>query len=214
MFMKSIRKLSFVFIPLLALTLALIWVSPAYAAESDCIANGGVWSGIDADNGACTYPQGNSFSVAACGSEKAIYVATYEFDTQSDASCIVPPGNTRSNTRIYSPGDAQTGFVLRLKGDHNGYVEFFDSSCINSCTIDSVLPSLAKENTIDVPLATLYVRVDGGAGNGSYRVCFDNPYGQGLNLYQFIGGNWWLVNFSHSNPICALASGDGSFYLH
>lgn len=202
-----------ILVPFLVLAMALVWVSPAYAAEADCTSNGGTWSGMDADNGTCTYPAETSVAGAACGSEKAIYTVTFEFDTETDATCFIP-GAVRTHTRIYSSEDTQTGFVLRLKGDRNGSVEFFDNSCINSCTIDSVLPGLARNNTIDVPLATVYVRIDGGAGNGSYRVCFNNPYGEGLNLYQFIGGNWWLVNFSHSNPICVLASGDGAFYLH
>lgn len=210
MFVKLIRKTRILAIPFLALTLALIWVSPAYAAESFCTSNGGTWSGVDADNGTCTYPAGNPTAKSACESPKVPYEVTFVSNVETDASCI----RTRTNTRIVSEEDPQTGFILRLKGDRNGTVEFFNGSCINSCTIDSVLPDLAKESTIDTPLATLYVRVDGGAGNGSYRVCFNNPYGEGMNLYQFIGGNWWLVNFSHNNPICALASGDGAFYLH
>jgi hypothetical protein len=203
---------------LLALTVTLVGASPAYAAENDCTTNGGTWSGADSDNGTCNYPSGNTVSVLACGSGVDIYEVTFEFDTESDAVCFLPPIHIfvpgSGGTRVYSPADTQTGFVLRLKGDHNGFVEFFDNTCINSCTIDSVLPDLARNSTIDTPLAAVYVRVDGGAGNGSYRVCFNNPYGEGLNLYQFIGGNWWLVNFSHSNPICATASGDGAFYLH
>jgi hypothetical protein len=199
-----------ILVPFLVLALALVWVSPAYAAESFCTSDGGTWSGTDADNGTCRYSLGSSVVLAACGSYTNVYEVTYEFDVEVDSVCIP----WVSGTRILPPEDPQAGFILRLKGDRNGYVEFFADSCINSCTIDSILPALAKENTIDIPLATLYVRVDGGAGSGSYRVCFDNPYNEGLNLYQFIGGNWWLVNFSHSNPICALASGDGAFYLH
>ena len=197
----------------LVLIITLLSTSPAYAAEDACTLAGGTWSGVDPDNGTCTYPLGNPVAVAACGSSTIVYEVTYEFDTEMDAICIetrVPP----SETRITSNGGSEESFVLRLKGDRNGWVEFFGGSCKQNCTIDSILPELAKESTIDTPLATLYVRVDGGAGTGSYRVCFNNPYGEGLNLYQFIGGNWWLVNFSHSNPICALASGDGAFYLH
>lgn len=197
----------------LVLIITLLSTSPAYAAEDACTLAGGTWSGVDPDNGTCTYPPGNPVAVAACGSSTIVYEVTYEFDTEMDAICIetrVPP----SETRIRSNGGSEESFVLRLKGDRNGWVEFFGGSCKQNCTIDSILPELAKESTIDTPLATLYVRVDGGAGTGSYRVCFNNPYGEGLNLYQFIGGNWWLVNFSHSNPICALASGDGAFYLH
>lgn len=199
-----------ILVPFLVLALALIWVSPAYAAESFCTSHGGTWSGVDADNGTCTYPAGHPDAKEACESNKIPYSVTYVANVETDVSCI----RTRTNTRILSSEAPQTSFILRLKGDHNGYVEFFSNSCINSCTIDSVLPDLARNSTIDVPLATVYVRVDGGAGNGSYRVCFENPYAEGLNLYQFIGGNWWLVNFSHSNLVCALASGDGAFYLH
>ncbi len=204
------RTLQISLVSILVLILAFAWVSPAYAAESTCTSNGGTWSGIDSDNGSCTYPAGNPIALSACEFPKIPYVVNYESGIETDASCV----RTRTGTRILSEDDPHTAFVLRLKGDRNGYVEFFDGSCLNSCTIDSVLPDLAEESTIDTPLATLYVRVDGGAGTGSYRVCFNNPYGEGMNLYQFIGGNWWLVNFSHSNPICALASGDGAFYLH
>ena len=207
------RTLQISFVAILVSVIAFAWVSPAYAAEDACTLDGGTWSGIDPDNGSCTYPPGNPIAVAACGSSTTVYEVTYEFDTEMDVICIetrVPP----SETRIRSNGGSEENFILRLNGDRNGWVEFFGGSCLQNCTIDYILPDLAKESTIDTPLAALYVRVDGGAGTGSYRVCFNNPYGEGMNLYQFIGGNWSLVNFSHSNPICAVASGDGAFYLH
>jgi hypothetical protein len=111
-------------------------------------------------------------------------------------------------------GGSEVDVVLPIKGGWKGYVTFFGGTCKQNCTVDSVLPTLAKQSILVSPLATVYVRVDGGVGNGSYQVCFANPLNDSLSLYQFISGTWWPVNHSTNNPICTVASGDGAFYLH
>jgi hypothetical protein len=82
-----------------------------------------------------------------------------------------------------------------------------------NCTINAQLPATPKEELWTTPLATLYVRVDGGFGTGSYLVCFENMYGASRTIYQFFEGVWTPIARSHSNPICATASGESSFYL-
>jgi len=213
MFISLTRQNRIVVAVFLVFAVASLWTSTAYAAEDACTLAGGVWSGSDPDNGVCTYPPGNAVAVAACASSSAIYLVTFEFDFEISSTCIetgVPP----SKTRVVSDGGSETNFILRLKGDRNGWVEFFGGSCQQNCTIDHILPDLTEQSLDDTPLATLYVRVDGGAGMGSYRVCFSNPLGEGLNLYQFVGGNWILAAHSNSNPICSEANGDSAFYLH
>lgn len=206
----SLRWIRIFSVSLLVIAIPLAWASPAYAAEANCTSTGGTWSGIDADNGTCTYPTGSSMAVASCGSSKVPYEVTYASNVETDANCL----RTRTATRISSDGGSPTNFVLHIKGSVKGTVEFFGGTCQQNCTIDTVLPDNAKESLDDVPLATVYVRIDGGAGTGSYHVCFSNPLGEGLNLFQFVGGNWILASHSHGNPICTVASGDSAFYLH
>lgn len=207
---SSLRLIRLISLPLLVLAITLVWVTPAFAAEAACTAAGGTWSGVDADNGTCSYSAGNLTAVSSCGSSRERYQVSYVANVETDADCIPM---SRPATRIGTNGGSDTNFVIHIKGSWKGYVEFFGGTCKQNCTIDSVLPALAKESIIVTPLATVYVRVDGGVGTGSYQVCFSNPLNESLNLYQFIGGTWWPVNHSTSNPICAVASGDGAFYL-
>jgi hypothetical protein len=204
--MKAFR----VSMSMLVLFASLALVTPALAAEADCLAAGGTWNGVDADNGTCSYPAGSTAAVNACVYATSAYEETFVANAKTESECTHSP----SQTRIASNGGSEVTFTLPIKGPVKGTVEFFGGTCKQNCTVDTILPSLAKEMLDQTPLATLYVRVDGGAGTGSYRVCFSNPLGEGLNLYQFLGGSWILVSFSHHNPICATASGDSAFYLH
>jgi hypothetical protein len=207
---SSVRWFRLIAALILVLVAALASASPAFAAESDCLAAGGTWSGVDADNGKCTYPSGSTTAVNNCISIHASYEETFVTNAKTDSRCFYTP----SGTRIASDGGSDTAFTMPIKGPVKGSVEFFGGSCKVNCTVDTTLPLLAKELLDQSPLATVYVRVDGGAGTGSYRVCFSNPLGEGLNLYQFVGGGWSLVSHTHGNPICATASGDSAFYLH
>lgn len=193
----------------LVLLLALVWVTPAFAAQSLCTSNGGTWDGVDADNGTCTYPAGSSIAIAACGSDGFPYVITYVADVEEKAECV-----GQGQTQVSSEGPVEAGFTLRLGGEKNGFVEFFAGSCDQNCTIDTNIPNLAEDSIIVTPLATLYVRVDGGAGSGSYRVCFENTTAGRVSIYRSIGGVWYpIAGPSGNGLVCATASGDGAFYL-
>jgi hypothetical protein len=206
----SLRRMRLISLPLLVLVISFAWATPAFAAEAVCTAAGGEWSGNNADNGTCTYPAGNSTAVSSCDSSIKSYQVTYVADVETDSNCIL----SRPATRVGTNGGSVTDITLPIKGKWKGYVEFFGGTCKQNCTVDSVLPALAKQSLLVTPLASVYVRIDGGVGAGSYQVCFANPLNESLNLYRFIGGTWWPVNRSIRNPICTLASGDGAFYLH
>lgn len=208
----SLRSVRWIGLHLLVLAISLAWVTPAFAARATCNSAGGTWSGSDADNGTCTYPAGHPLTVTSCGAYKIQYQVTFVANVETDTDCILFPPS-RPATRLGTNGGSETSVVLPIKGSWKGSVEFFGGTCKQNCTVDTVLPALAKENMLVTPLATVYVRLDGGVGNGSYQVCFNNPLNESLSLYQFIGGTWWPVNRSTSNPVCAVASGDGAFYL-
>ncbi|MEX1247388.1 MAG: hypothetical protein WEA61_02800 [Anaerolineales bacterium] len=192
----------------LVLLLALLWATPTFAASAHaCSAAGGTWDGPDAENGKCIYPAGSATAVAACGTSQLSYTTFFENDVQVSTLCG-GRGTTRS-----SDGPSDESFTLKLGHGKNGWVTFFDKSCRHNCTIDSVLPGLAKAEIWTTPLATLYVRVDGGAGADGYQVCFNNPSGNLWTIYQFFGGVWDVAARSTGSIVCATASGDGAFFL-
>jgi hypothetical protein len=192
---------------LLVLALSLVWVVPAYAQENECIDAGGTWSGVDDENGRCTYPAGNAEAVAACGVATVGYRITYMDGQEIKAGC-----GSGATVRS-SMGPALESFTLRLGSERNGWVTFFDNACAKNCTVDWQLPGVAESATLVSPVATMYVRVDGGASAGGYQVCFTNPNGLSHTIYQFIGGVWWPIARSTGATICGQANGDGAFFL-
>ncbi|MEX2160650.1 MAG: hypothetical protein WD751_01945 [Anaerolineales bacterium] len=204
--MKNTKRILF---PLLiVLLLALVWATPAFAASAHaCAAAGGTWKGPDAENGKCVYPAGSATAVAACGSSQPSYTVFFESDVQVATLC------GGGGTTVHSNGPADEPFTLKLGNGKNGWVTFFSSACKHNCTIDSVLPAFARTEIWTTPLATMYVRVDGGASLGGYQVCFNNPSGNLWTIYQFFGGVWDVAARSTGSPVCATASGDASFFL-
>lgn len=201
------RLLRIPMVTAVVLVASLIIATPAFAAEFQCVTAGGTWSGVDEENGRCTYPAGNAEAVAACGSSTVGYRVNYLEGQEVKAGCG-SGGTVRS-----SLGPELESFTLRLGGERNGWVTFFDDACAQNCTIDWQLPGVADSATLVSPVATLYVRVDGGAGAGGYQLCFTNPNGLSHTIYQFISGVWWPIARSTGASICGQATGDGAFFL-
>jgi hypothetical protein len=203
--MKNTKRILF---PLLiVLLLTLVWATPALAASAHaCAAAGGTWKGPDAENGKCIYTAGSTEAVTACGNSRQKYTVLYENDVQVTTLC------GGRGTTVNSDGGAAEPFTLKLGKGKNGWVTLF-KNCRRNCSIDSVLPGLAKRKIWTTPLATLYVRLDGGASNYSYQVCFNNPSGNLWTIYQFFGGVWDVAARSTGSQVCAMASGDAAFFL-
>lgn len=190
---------------LLILVLALTGVTPAFAEEGHCLSNGGTWSGSDDDNGRCTYPAGGSIATAACTTSG--YTVTYVNDMEVKSGC----GNGQTAKSTHGPSEET--FTLRLGGDRNGWVTFSANVCQKNCTIDSILPGIAEASILTTPVASMYVRIDGGNPVGFYTVCFANPNYSSHTVYRFVGGIWTPVARSTGATICAAASGEGAFFL-
>lgn len=192
----------------LVLLLAFVWVTPASANQATCTGAGGTWTGTNANNGECTYAATSATAMAACNSDEFPYVVTYKFGSEISARC-----SGRNGSGAVSNGPVAEGFTLRLGGGKNGWVNFAAGTCDVNCSINAQIPQTAKDDLWVTPLATLYVRVDGGFGTGGYQVCFENPYGASRTIYQFTGGTWWPIARGTGTTICGTGVGDSSFYL-
>jgi hypothetical protein len=183
------------------------------SAETDCNADGGVWTGIDADNGTCTYGPGDQPTIDNCR-PFATYQETFDAGVLESSKCTSSRGFGNSGDST-SNKDNSKPVTLRLYGK-NGYVTFGAGVCLPfQCTISANLPSAAKDALPDTnQLGMLYVRV-AGSPSTAYRVCFNNPKGEEMAIFRFVGGSWIAITSPRitSTPICVSASGDGSFYL-
>jgi hypothetical protein len=189
--------------------------------ETTCTGSGGAWSGVDSDNGDCTYPQGNATALGICGAGYE-YTETFIAGASSGTSCTYVGTSSSEDDSPSGNGDEVKGggdepVTLFLGSGNNGSATFAPDACPQKCTIGPNLPAGAKDSLPDNAVATMYVRVvnEGGeTGGGSYTVCFKNPEGQPLVIYKFVGGAWVALTFpSNSNQVCVTSSGDGAFYL-
>jgi hypothetical protein len=209
---------------LLALVFSILYsaIFPSLALAGDSRATceavlGGFWKGVGGslDIGTCTFSANHTLSLAQCDPGEYL-VQTYSAqDVVSGETCLKPEqkgGGTRVSTGRF-PIETVT---LCLKGEKNGCVTFPLGTCIVQCTADPKLPGSAFNNLPSTALDTIYVRVinaQGETSKGSYTVCFDNPAMANRYIYKYALGSWVLVRSGSSDPLCAIASGDGAFYL-
>lgn len=217
------RAIKIVFSVLLAAVLVFGQASVAFASgdrQTECQDNGGSWVGSDANTGTCTYPEGNAVTLSVCG---AGYILTrsytaFSLDSETCTAVAVDDGPSYfyGECSDRQEGAATGPINLAPCNGYNGSATFGEGACATECTVGAGLPSVANRNLPDDALATLYVRVvgeDGQPSNDSYTACFDNPEGISLTLYRFVSGEWRALVTSSGDPICAGASGDGSFYI-
>lgn len=208
---------------MLVLAAAGTLASPAFAsvsAQTECEADGGEWLGDGGSmaTGTCTYPAGSTgFAAAGCDADADAYVTEPWILNVSQGfdACVAAETETGGQNTESTEGSGET-ITLNLGGGKNGSATFPLGSCPVQCTIGPTLPIAAKNDLPGDALATVYVRVvgeDGTPYEGSYTVCFDNPDGDTLTIYRYVGGVWTAVQVAASNPICVSASGDGAFYL-
>jgi hypothetical protein len=180
---------------------------------------GGTWAGEDGWNGTCTIPDENSFSDEYCddGYDLVIY---YDEGSEEGSECVPVGTGPGAGGEEYSHnstqgGDAPVG-LCTIAGGPWRCTYFPPETCGQNCYIDPHLPAGANSSLPAGAIATMYVHVvdeNGEPGTGSYTVCFENPDGETLTIYRFIGGSWVAVAIGSGNPICTVQSGDGSYYL-
>jgi hypothetical protein len=131
-----------------------------------------------------------------------------------DASTPIPGGPGDSDQYGHNSGQS-TDVVIHLctlaAGDWR-CAYFSEGTCAVNCYIDPHLPAGAQNALPGGVITTLYVNISPDPG-GSYSVCFENPDNESLTIYQYLGGIWVPLVVSTNNPVCASATGDGSFYL-
>lgn len=194
------------------------------ANNTDCANQGGSWSGINADEGTCTYPANSTEALNFCGADQQ-YTITYDSDGQWTTLCTAIVSSPASlmgyggcGTEVRGPLEHRV--TLALCHNRNGAATFPTGSCFIKCTISPGLPAAAARKLPGSSYATIYVRSvapGGEAGQDSYAVCF-NLDDLGLDaptIYRFISGSWEAVAIGNaeSRVLCAAGSGDGSFYL-
>jgi hypothetical protein len=197
----------------------------AAATEDDCLVDGGSWSGFTSDLGTCTYPEGTSSAVAACGAHATLARTYNQDETIVDVCTAIPqaavesgPGYGGCGNEVRGPlTQARTLFLCNGK---NGAVTFPIGACGLKCTITNGLPVTSNNKLPRNTEATLYVRTinPGGAGNDdSYVVCFnvndldtDSPA-----LYRFVSGAWVVIAIGNANSqvLCASGAGEGAYCL-
>lgn len=213
--MKSLRKqlirTSFSFVTVLAI--ALLTVTPAFALTDQqdiCEDNGGTWTGADAFNGSCGYGDGNEVAENHCG-EHAIYTENFSGGVSSGTHCKYtgfPPGGAGGEA-----ANSNKSVTLSLGQGKNGKVIFSPSACPKKCTIGAYLFNSAKNALPAGALATLSVRIVGGAG-GSYLVCFKTSGLTNPSIYKFVAGVWVrIATIGSGESMCAATTGTASFYL-
>jgi hypothetical protein len=203
---------------LLSLVIAILLLATsttvAFAStESNCNADGGVWTGVDPDNGTCFYGPGDQPTKDNCRPFSS-YQETFTAGVLTSARCVNSRGFGNSGDST-SNKDNSKPVTLKLYGK-NGYVTFGAGVCLPfQCTISANLPAAARDALPDTTrLGVLYVRV-AGSQSTAYRVCFNNPKGEEMAIFRFVGGSWIAITSPRitGTPICVSASGDGSFYL-
>ncbi|HSS99468.1 MAG TPA: hypothetical protein VLK33_20675 [Terriglobales bacterium] len=206
-------KLRFVFSACCILVVSLLAVSPAYAVTDQqdiCEDNGGTWTGATAFTGNCGYGDGNPVAIRECGEHK-IYSENFTNGSFDGAHCTNRPfsyGGAGSETQ-----NSTQSVTLSLGQNKNGSVTFSPGACPKKCTISSNIARMAKNGLPADTLATLSVRIVGGAG-GSYLVCFKTIGISQPTIYKFVGGSWVrIATISSGNRLCAASTGTASYYL-
>ncbi len=196
-------------------------VTPQFLCED----GGGTWSGLSAYTGECTQVQGSSEGNPCEPGQIWVTYTSYLDGEFAGASfdCFVgessPPVTVNDSpvtVNDYSHnsgqgGDAPVGLCTQAAGHWR--CSYFDAgTCADNCYIDPHLPAGPHDALPDNVITTLYINVSPDPG-GPYIVCFENPDNESLTIYQYIAGAWVPVAVGTSNPLCASASGDGSFYF-
>lgn len=166
-------------------------------------------------DGTCTYPSGNAVALSVCGVGYSL-ARTYVSGSLTSQSCTRVGDYYYGECSDRQEGASQEPAFLTPCGGQNGSATFEPGACATECTVGTGLPSVANSHLPADAIATLYVRVvgaDGQPSNDSYTACFANLDGIELTLYRFVSGEWRALVTSSGNPICASASGDGSFYI-
>jgi hypothetical protein len=185
--------------------------SPQFYCED---VNGGVWSGSDPYTGTCTFEPGTTES--PCEQDQ-IVVLSYDDGEFLGLDCFeVETGpSTPLDTDDRHSGNSSIPPVLSCTIASGPWrcAYFNEGTCAVNCYIDPHLPSGAEHDLPDGGVySTLYVNISPDPG-GSYVVCMENPDNELFTLYQYLGGVWVPLVVSTNNPVCASATGDGSFYL-
>lgn len=177
-----------------------------------CEDGGGTWVGSDAWNGTCTYPPGVFQAESPCNDTQIVQTTIVYFPFSRTFHCI----NVTSGGEEYSHNSGQSADEpIRLCTQAAGEWRcsyFNEGTCAVNCYIDPHLPAGAQAALPGGVISTLYVNISPDPG-GFYSVCFENPDNVSFTIYQYLGGVWVPLMTSTINPVCASASGDGSFYL-
>jgi hypothetical protein len=205
-----------------SLTLLLVLSTTLNAFAGDlthqdyCEGSGGTWVGDDGYFGTCTYPPEHEYSLEACDEGQSL-VYEYPIEAEPFSTCVTPestPG-TPADTDTHHSGNSSIPPVLSCTIASGPWrcAYFNEGTCAVNCYIDPHLPSGADHDLPDGGVySTLYVNISPDPG-GSYVVCMENPDNELFTLYQYLGGVWVPLAVSTNNPVCASATGDGSFYL-
>ncbi|MEX1248421.1 MAG: hypothetical protein WEA61_08055 [Anaerolineales bacterium] len=211
----------------IVVVIALAAASPALALppepEVDCEAAGGVWISTDATHGECHLGPDSALFIGTCDPETdsgvvhywALIIDTGNWEPQGfhcDSGPFSPgPGYGPYGDELTDP--AQT--TLELKSPFNAWVTFEGGWHFHKCTISPMLPVGPAKDLPEGVVATLYVRVVAEEGTSdTHTVCFSTEGVENPVLYQFIAGEWVVVNAGgYGGQICTTHSGDGSFAM-
>lgn len=209
------------------IALSALVTSPAQAigAEGWCVSMGGTWSESDATHATCLFLPGSAGEIeyeAECPGASSV-VINWVLDlgswTQTGVECVAatvgvdggaaPPYGPYGN-EVTDPSD----ITLCLGGNLNGCVTFVGDQHVNKCTISPMLPVGPASSLPEGTVATLYIRLPGDQGSDTHTVCFSTEGIENPVLYQYIAGQWVIVNNGgYGSQICATHNGDGSFAL-
>jgi hypothetical protein len=216
--MKTRRFIKFLLDVSLVLLLVLSIAQPAFANgfsnQDYCEDSGGVWVGVGGSPsfGTCTYQPDDPDSQENCDQGESYQVILPEEGNPVE-NCL-SPSSPVVETDTHHSGNSTTASVTTCtlaSGDWR-CAYFAEGTCAVNCYIDPHLPAGAQSALPGGVITTLYVNISPDPG-GSYSVCFENPDNESLTIYQYLGGVWVALATSTNNPICASATGDGSFYL-
>lgn len=201
---------------IIAIILAFGSSSVAFAGGWNIICEeglGGTWAGPDDFNGTCTFSPESATAIEACGTGGSTLVYFYGPEGVTGIECFLRTGAHQHQS---TQGSDELETLCTIAGGFSRCAIFPPGTCEKNCSIDPHLPAAAGSALPTDAITTLYVRVvdeSGEPGTGPYTVCFENPDEELLTIYRFLGGNWSGLSTGQSNPICAVISGDGAFYL-